>query len=661
MNRKTKWQIGFTTIFLSFMAAMIMIMMAAPASAKTYKENGFSYRVSSKQAIVTDADDVDGHLMVPDSLGGFPVTRIAGKALSGQEMTGITLPPTLRQIDYAAFKNCKKLKEITFPAKLKKVDELAFSGCTALTGIRFNNGLERVGDRAFSNCIALKKVALPKTVNSIGWRSFEKCYKLSSVKLNRKLAKIGSQAFYRAYALKSITIPSGVQNVGDEAFSQCGDLARVKFANQKTKLGNGVFYGCESLKKAALPNKIKSIPESTFSGCRNIRSVTIPKRVSLIKKRAFYQCSSLKSVQLNSKVYAIGDSAFACSGIQKLRLNDKMQFIGNGAFQETKLRSLKLTARVTFIGNRVFANCGKLKTLYIPASVKGINPGAFHNCTSLQAIHVAAGNPNYTSTDGVLYDKGRKKLIQYPLHKMNASFRAPGSLQKIRTGAFAENSYLKHVTVSANTIGDRAFADMSALKTVTLQSGTVKIENSAFDGDTSLTQVTLPDSVSSIGESVFRGTAIKRIHIPSRLARLGSSAFENCRHLSAFDGGQGSHYRVSDGVLYNGSKTDLIKYPTKKKDSSFTVPGTVKTIRSMAFERTNYLAKIEFGAGLRNLNSHAVDGAKNLKSVIFQSKGLRYGSSYAIINCDKLAVIVGPNTYTFRAIARNANATLISL
>lgn len=652
-----KRKIGFSVTLLLF----AMLVLVIPASAKTYEENGFSYQVSDKQAVITGVTATGDQLVIPATLGGFPVTKIGVKALAKREMSKVTFPTTLKQINYAAFRDCKKLKEISFPARCKKIGELAFSGCTALTTVNLNNGLEQIGDRAFSNCIVLKKVVLSSRVKSIGRRTFEKCYKLSSIKLDKKLQKIGKQAFYKAYALKAVTIPSGVKEIGDQAFSNCDSLVFVKFASGKTKLGNGVFYKCESLKKAVLPKQIKNIPEETFSGCKKIQKVTIPKQVSLIKKRAFFGCRALKSVKLNKKVYAIGDNAFACSGLKKLKLNAKMQFIGNGAFRETRLQSLKLTSKVTFIGNRVFANCSKLKTIYIPASVKGVNPGAFHNCVSLRAIHVAGANKNYTSAEGVLYDKGRKKLIQYPLHKTSTSFRTPGGLQKIRQGAFAENPYLKHVTISAKNIGSRAFANMSALKTVTIQNGAVNIDSSAFDGDSSLTQITLPDSVSKIGSAAFRETAIRRIHIPSRLTYLGSQVFEGCRQIVSFDGGRGSHYRVSDGVLYNGKMTTLIKYPMKKKASVFVVPNTVRTVRSEAFDHANNLTRLEFGTGLRELNSYAVYRAKNLKSVVFQPKNLYYGSSYAIYDCDKLAVIVGPDTYTFRSIARNAKATLISL
>lgn len=637
--------------------------LAVPVSAKTYEENGLRYQVKNRKAILIGDDGGINtkDLVIPAALGGFQVTEISSEAFRKSSYTSITLPDTITAIGVEAFADSKELKSIKLPAKLKRVETYAFSGCTALTSVQFNSKLESIGRKSFSNCISLTKVTLPNAVTSIGDRAFEKCYKLNSVKLNKKLTKIGEEAFYKDYALKSIHIPSKVTVVKDGAFKKCEDLTSVKFDNAKTKLGTAVFYQCISLKKAVLPKSIKTIPESTFSGCTKLSKVAVPKDVSLIKRKAFYGCTALKTVTMNKKIYAVGDRAFAYSGLQNIKLNQNMQFIGNGAFQSTKIQNFELKSKVTFIGNRVFADCKKLKTISIPASVKGINPGAFNNCISLRAINVASGNKNYCSEAGVLYDKNKTKLIQYPLHKMSKSFRTPGSLQRIRSKAFSGNPYLQNVTISSNSIGDWAFYEMERLQSVTILNGTTKIGRGAFQENASLQKVSLPDSVTSIGQAAFAGSSIRRIHIPSRLTKLGTDAFYGCRQISAFEGGRGSKYKVVDGVLYNGSMTELIKYPAKKSTKVFSVPDSVRKVKWEAFEYVSKLTKLEFGKNLRTLQYHAIYKAKNLKSIVFNSSKLSYDSLSSVIDCNKLAVIVGPNTYVLRALAQDANATLITL
>jgi hypothetical protein len=649
---------------ISLIAILFFLIVAAasvPAEAKDYEENGFSYQVRKKEAIVTGTNLSGNRLSIPATLGGFPVTKIDYGAFRKLKFSEVSVPDTVEEIKNHAFANASKLKTIRLPRNLQDLGAYAFSGCTALSSISFGTKLSVLEEGVFRNCISLKRITLPSSIRNIETSAFANCYKLASIKLNRKLQYIGDCAFYRNYALKSVLIPSKVTYVGKLAFFACSDLTSVRFANAKTKLGEGIFRRCTSLRTAALPGKIKNVPESAFEGCSKLRRMALPKTVSIIKKRAFANCSALKKFTLNSKAYAIGDRTFAGSGLQKIKMNSNMQFVGNGAFQETDIRSITLKSKVTFIGNRVFANCQKLKRINIPSSVKGINPGAFNNCVSLQKINVAAGNANYCSVAGVLYNKAKTKLIQYPLHKTSGSFRTPGSLKRIRSNAFSGNSYLRNVTISANSIGKYAFSEMKNLRSVTILSGARKIEAGAFSEDTNLIRITLPDSVTSIGSHVFSNTKVRTVHIPSRLRSLSGAAFKDCNKIVAFTGGTGGKYRVRDGVLYNRSLTALIKYPARKTAKVFNVPNSVKEVKSWAFENATYLAKLYFGKRLRYLRYNAIYHAKDLKSIVFNSKKLSYGSSSGISSCDRLAVIVGPDTYTMRNMARRANATLITL
>ncbi len=652
-----KKKIGIITLLMMFMAVFIM-----PTTSKAYEEGGFNYRVSSKKAIVTGCVQKSvSAIKVPDKLGGFPVTGIAGNAFYGLEASEVVLPDTVSSIGNDAFGKMKKLKSIKLPAKLTRIGSKAFANCSKLASVQFNRKLQDIEREAFSNCIVLRKVVLPNSLKNIERKAFAKCYKLSSVKLGSSLSKIGEQAFYKDYALKSCTIPKSVDRVGTYAFESCEDLQTVTFKNGKTKLSDGVFYNCSSLKKTYLPAKIKNVPAYTFYGCSSLKKMAVPSGVSIIKKYAFYGCKKMKSVRMNSRIYAVGDWAFAGSGLKSVKLNANMQFIGNAAFRDTDIRSLDLRSKVAFIGNRVFANCEKLKRISIPASVKGINPGAFNNCTSLQAINVSSGNSNYSSQSGVLYNKGRSKLIQYPLGKRSRSFRTPGSLQTIRSHAFSGNRYLQNVTVSSGSIGSNAFSDMLSLRRVSITGQTRTIGGSAFRNNYKLSTVVLPDSVQTIGADAFAESKVRTIHIPSRLTKLGSGAFYGCDSLVSFTGGRGSRYSVSDGVLYNGPMTKLLQYPAKKPGASFTVPNSVRKVETDAFRKASKITKLYFGSNFRCLDYNGINRAKNLKSVVFNSKKAGYSSTYGISECNKLAVIVGPNNYTMRAMADNANATLITL
>lgn len=655
-------------LFLCILTIGGMKSFTSEASSDKYKEGAFSYRVSKKEAIITGVDlnhesmSTKSEIVVPDKIGGFTVVGLDNGCFRRKsKITKVTLPATLKQMGYSVFAYCQNLTTIALPAGVKTVPYGTFNGCTKLSSVQLGSSLTDIEIKAFYNCISLKKITLPNSLRRIGDNAFGKCYKLSGVKLGNNVNEVGMNAFLKNYSMKSITLPVKMKVVGNYAFEKCTDLVKVKFKGKKTKIGTYAFSKCDSLKSIVFPKDIKEIPEYAFNGCKSLTKITIPKKVGIIKRGAFVNCDKLKTVNLNKKLYAVGDRAFAGSGLVSIKLNNNLQFIGNGAFQGTKVKQLTLKGKVTYIGNRVFADCGKLKTISIPASVKGINPGAFNNCTSLRAIRVAAGNKSYSSADGVLYNKDKTRLIQYPLHKTSTSFRTPSSVTTIRKHSFSGNAYLKNLTVSSGKIEEYAFYNMSGLRSVTLQSGVKAVGYSAFSECYDISKLVLSDSIENIGGYAFEGVKASTIHIPSSLKKMGSGAFRNCNQLKAFTGSGSSVYTVKNGVLYNKSMTTLIQYPGKKTDKTFTVPDSVKRIKSRAFNCQSYVTKIFFGKKLSEIDYDAIVEAKKLKSVIFDTKKTGYYSTGCITDCNNLAVVVGPNTYTMRRIASNANATLITL
>lgn len=660
---------NFKAFLLSAMVAAIVIILL-PISAKAseaYESDGFYYRVSSDgNAVITgevyrEGEKKQEKLTIPSKIDGYTVTAIGDDAFYGASYEEIDIPDTVKRIYSRAFCGNKKLKKIKLPSSVKTVSSDVFRSCSSLAEVTLGNKVHTIEAGAFSNCISLKKINLTDSLKKIHLRAFEKCYKLKKIYLGNKLTKIGDRAFYKANSLKKVTFPKSLGSMGKEAFAKCSALQKAVLPDTGVKLGEGVFRGCMSLKTVKLSKKMKTVPENMFRDCLSLEKMKMPASVTMIKKKAFMNCEGLKTFTLGKKVYAIGDRSFAYSGLERISLNKKLQFIGNGAFLGTNLKKIKLSNRVTYIGNKLFSDCRKLKTVSIPASVKGINPGAFNNCIGLRSIRVAKENKHYCSQDGVLFNKNMTRLIQYPLHKEDEAYTTPATLEKIRARAFEGNRFLKKVTVSAGKIGKYAFSCMTKLSHVTIRPGTVKIADGAFLASRKLKTAELPDSVKEIGVSAFSKTAIKKIHIPASLKSLGSDAFLDCDRMMEFEGGTTPSYRVADGVLYNRKMTTLIQYPARKPGRHFMVPDSVKSICSDAFDGTLNLVKLEMGAKLERLSYRAITGGKRLKYIIFKKKLSDSSAFFGSIECDSLAVIVGPNHYTMRRLAAYANVTLITL
>ena len=222
------------------------------------------------------------------------------------------------------------------------------------------------------------------------------------------------------------------------------------------KISDGAFQNCTGITSIVIPDSVISIGGSTFSGCTSLAEIVIPDSVTSIGGYAFSYCTSLTEIVIPDSVTTIGESAFSgCASLAEIVVPDS----------------------VTEIGEYAFSGCTSLSKVKLPKNLTGINWGVFSDCTSLAEITVSPDNKNYSSVDGVLFNKDGSELIIYP--KGNGR--------------------------SAYTVPD----------------GVTSISGSAFSGCTSLTEIVIPDSVTTIGESAFSGcTSLSKVDLPKKLTTI---------------------------------------------------------------------------------------------------------------------------------------------
>ena len=202
-------------------------------------------------------------------------------------------------------------------------------------------------------------------------------------------------------------------------------------------------------------------PESYRSFIEGIEYVEIPDTVTSLEKYAFHDFIKLKSIEIPNSVTSIGVKAFRdCK----------------------RLTSITIPNSVTSIGDLAFWLCSSLTSITIPDSVTSIGESAFYCCSSLTSINVSENNKNYSSVDGVLFNKDKTEIIQYPEGKINTSYEIPNSV---------------------TSIGDDAFHSYRSLTSITIPKGVTSIGDSAFYSCSSLTSITIPNSVTSIGDSAL--------------------------------------------------------------------------------------------------------------------------------------------------------------
>jgi len=217
----------------------------------------------------------------------------------------------------------------------------------------------------------------------------------------------------------------------------------------------------------------------------------------------------------------------------------------------SNLEGIAIPEGVTYIGDNAFLHCEKLTTILLPSSLTSIgNPSlssAFVGCNSLESINVAPGNTEYSSLDGVLFDRAQKSLLLCPQAK-SGIYSIPSGVWEIREWAFSGCSKLTSITIPQSV---RRFCAWACYGCDNLCNFVVEESNPSFstiDGilfDKSKTTLvrfpgarggrySIPDGVSEIGFDAFGGCMkLESIEIPDSVVRIGADAFEYCNGLTS--------------------------------------------------------------------------------------------------------------------------------
>ena len=385
----------------------------------------------------------------------------------------------------------------------------------------------------------IQTVVIGDSVTSIGNWTFYDCSALMQASIPDGVTSIGNCAFYCS-ALTQANIPKSVTSIGDNAFSNCEALTaiHVDAANTAYCSENGVLFNKD---KTTLMQYPIGKTENTY---------TIPNGVTSIGRMAFSNCSALTQVTIPGSVTSIGDYAFeSCRALTRVPLPESVTSIGTGAFTRCHaLTQVTIPNSVTSIGYNAFWNCFALTQVTIGSGVTSIRDYSFAACYALIAIYVDASNTAYCSENGILFNKDKTTLIQYPAGKPETTYNIPDGVANIGDYAFYVCDALTQVTIpnSVTSIGDDAFASCEALTAIHVdaantaycsENGILFNKNKTtlicYPAGRAETTYTIPNSVKSIGESAFYVCdALTQVTIPNSVTSIGYWAFQQCSALA---------------------------------------------------------------------------------------------------------------------------------
>lgn len=569
----------------------------------------------------------------------------------------ITIPNGVTDIEYGTFYNCKSLANIVIPDSVIYISYQSFVGCESLTSITIPEGVKNIGEDAFEGCINLKTVVIPSSVTFIDnralgywWDSTAEVYKkidgftlkgytgttaekyakdneLNYVSLGEPVGNDFKYEILNDGNVKiteyvgteaEVTIPDSIDGhpvtiIGDGAFHYCDTVTSITMGDNVTHIGKYSFASCSKLENIKIGNNVESIDDYAISSCFSLKNITIPKNVTTIGKGAFEYCDSLRNIIVDSenKAYAsvdgvlfnkektllikyprgreisyyvipdsvtgIDNSAFkSCRSLITVEVPDGLTTVGDFAFEYCyQLTYITLPDKLTQIGKYAFEYCTNLKSIEIPNSVISIGYCAFDCCEILESINVDSSNKNYSSVDGVLLNKDKTELIKFPTGKKSAKYVVPTTVKNIKSLAFSYCVNMKGIELSrVESIDNNAFHGCEEITQITIPNSLKTIGEQAFEHCVKLNKITLGKGVKTIGDYAFINCKeVKSITIPKNVTAIGDKAFgyydgyidcakkvENFTVLG-YEGSTAQKYAKDNGFKFNsiGTKITLAK------------------------------------------------------------------------------------------------------
>lgn len=412
------------------------------------------------------------------------------------------------------------------------------------------------------------------------------------------------------------------------------------------------------------PYMVTAIGEYAFNPFRTITkvsSVFIPATVTSIGRFAFRCCNSLATVTFaeGSQLKSIGVSAFSGTDpahpiFKEIQIPDSVETIGTNAFHNCQdLESITLPASLETIESSAFSSCRKLSEIILPASLKAIQSYVFDDCSSLETVFYYGSLAQWSqiNTSNGFLGVSHPSLVTDDYTAQFISVKDEN------------DPYPPPKTV---TITKYTGKESTVILPSTINSWPVtKIGEDAFQDNTTITSVTIPDSVTEIGSNAFAGcTNLTSVNYEGDWSNLtiqsGNPAVQDAANEQLFDFKFILNNTAVVVIRYKGTAAD-VTIPSRYKDkpvtvidhaaffnsavTSVTIPDSVTSIDDNAFGFCSQLTNISIPNSVTYIGFSAFAHCTSLKSITLPSS-LSTIQSYAFYNCGNLKTIRIPVSVT---------------
>jgi hypothetical protein len=524
-----------------------------------------------------------------------------------------------------------------------------------------------IGDGAFANRTNVTEVSIPDSVTSIHGNAFVGCTKLASfavaaanpvytnssdgVILSRDwkrlvcfppgrggayapphgVVEIGESAF-RGRPVENVVLPAGLTTIGRWAFGGCGSLTNIVIPQGVTKIGAGAFEWCGRLRTARMPNSITRIEEYTFYHCSSL-DIEIPASVVQIDDEAFgwtshpvFVPASVVTMDRNPFAYWSSRTEFtvdhanpAFQSVDGVIFNKQMtRLVG---FPTGRAGSYTIPPGVQTVGARAFYGAKRLESVTIPSSLTTLEYRAFRRCKGLKSIYFEGDAPKLgrdalseVSSAAVYYRAGTKgwgpKFGDAPTAVWDPKLGFCYTIDKDAV------TLMKYIGPGGDVVIP---GKINGLPVTVIGDG-------ALINRSDVTNVTIPNSVTSIGGSTFYASGLTNLMLPKSVTSFGGDSVAACGKLVAIevDASNPAYSSSKDGVVFDKRKTQLVRYPCGKA-GGYVIPDSVKSIMQNAFSGCANLTSITIPNGVTNIADYAFAGCARLADLVLPDSVVSLG------------------------------------
>ncbi len=563
-------------LVLALMLILAVCIIPAPdaqAADISYPVVGGNIYFDEATGTITECSDGVIEADIPAEINGVAVTAIGDRAFyMCDSLVSLTIPNSVTSIGMHAFTSCNGLTSVTIPDSVTSIGPSSFYNCVSLKSVTIPGSITRIGSYAFAICSRLKTVAFSEGTSYIGENMFENCSQLASVYIPASMTKVYNNAFSGCSALSDVyyggtenswnnvaiysgnaTLIEAEKHFGIDGFGICGDDLTWVFDGIDTIkfIGKGNMYDYDvssapwanaagSINTVFIDGRMTSIGDNAFCGFENLTDVyydlTTAQWNALPKGEGN---EALSSAEIHCSQYVAqgtcGDNltwTLNSEGVLTISGTGDMYTFGYQSFgwypYSEYIESIIACDGVASIAYNAFCDCPNLTSVTIPSSVTSIGNEPFYNSPAITDVFYGGTPEQWIAISDETY---HLNLSSVRIHFGDVVYLGLGRCGKNLTYVITEDGTL--TITGTGEMYSGAFDNNTQIITVVLPEGLTSIGGYAFRGCTSLTDITIPYGVTAIGYDAFYGcTGVTNVTIPSSVTYIYGDAFYNCTAIT---------------------------------------------------------------------------------------------------------------------------------